>query len=110
VKAHYVVKPKADLDLDEHADYLARNASLEVALRFLASAKETFSVLALQPNIGWRSRLNLASLKSVKVFRVNDFERMLILYRPLENGVEILRVVHGSRKLLALFRRRQEIG
>ena len=30
---------------------------------------------------------------------------MLILYRPLAEGVEILRVVHGSRNLNALLRR-----
>jgi plasmid stabilization system protein ParE len=43
------------------------------------------------------------------MFRVAGFERMLILYRPLEDGVDILRIVHGSRKLQALFRQREEI-
>jgi plasmid stabilization system protein ParE len=43
------------------------------------------------------------------MFRVAGFERMLILYRPLEDGVDILRLVHGSRKLQALLRRREEI-
>jgi hypothetical protein len=43
------------------------------------------------------------------MFRVSGFERMLILNRLLEDGVDILRLVHGSRKLQALFRRREEI-
>ena len=30
---------------------------------------------------------------------------MLILYRPLTTGIEVLRVVHGSRNLLRLLRR-----
>jgi hypothetical protein len=30
---------------------------------------------------------------------------LLILYRPLPDGVEILRAVHGSRNLQALWRR-----
>jgi hypothetical protein len=34
---------------------------------------------------------------------------MLILYRPLEDGVDMLRIVRGSRKLRALFHRRGEI-
>jgi hypothetical protein len=34
---------------------------------------------------------------------------MLILYRPLPEGIEILRVVHGSRNIEALFRRREEV-
>jgi len=36
---------------------------------------------------------------------MKGIERMLVLYLPLRNGVEILRVVHGSRNLQALLRR-----
>jgi toxin ParE1/3/4 len=77
-----------------------------VALRFLAAARETFSLLSTQPQTGWHSRLNNPRLKSLRVFRIAGFERMLILYRPVPAGIEILRVVHGSRNLRALFRRR----
>jgi toxin ParE1/3/4 len=96
----------ADLDLDDYAVYLAREATLDVALRFLTEAHETFTLLAAHPNMGWHSRLKHPSLKSLRVFRVNGFNRMLILYRPLGTGVDILRVVNGSRDLQALFRRR----
>jgi toxin ParE1/3/4 len=109
VNASYTVKPKADRDLDDYAAYLAREASLEVALRFLAAGQETFALLAAHPNIGWSSRLKRSALKTLRVFRVKGFERMLILYGPFTNGVDILRVVHGSRNLQALFRRRKEI-
>ncbi len=51
----------------------------------------------------------MAALRKVRVFRVAGFEQMLILYRPQTKGVDILRVVHGSRNLQALFRRRAEI-
>ncbi len=30
---------------------------------------------------------------------------MLVFYRPLDEGVEILRVIHGSRNVVALLRR-----
>jgi plasmid stabilization system protein ParE len=30
---------------------------------------------------------------------------MLVLYRPSPDGVEILRVIHGSRNIAALLRR-----
>jgi hypothetical protein len=39
------------------------------------------------------------------VFRVKGFEKLLVLYLPLLDGVEILRVGHGSRDLEALLRR-----
>jgi toxin ParE1/3/4 len=55
--------------------------------------------------MGWLSRLKNPALKSLRVFRVSGFEKILILYRPVRNGVDILRVVHGSRNLPALLRR-----
>jgi toxin ParE1/3/4 len=109
VSARYTVKPKADRDLDDYADYLAREANLDVALNFLSASYETFALLADNPNMGWGSRLKNPAVKTLRVFRVSTFERMLILYRPLSDGVDILRVVHGSRNLRALFRRRGEI-
>ena len=109
MSGRYTVKPKADLDLDDYADYLTREATIDVALRFFAEAHETFSLIAAYPNIGWPARLKHPELRALRVFRVSGFERMLILYRPLAAGVDILRVVHGSRDLQALFRRRAEI-
>jgi hypothetical protein len=47
----------------------------------------------------------LPGLEALRVFRVTGFEDILIFYRPLSEGVENLRVVHGSRNLRALLRR-----
>jgi hypothetical protein len=55
--------------------------------------------------MGWHARLRHVDLKRLRVFRVKDFERILVLYFPLFDGVEILRVVHSSRNLQALLRR-----
>jgi hypothetical protein len=55
--------------------------------------------------MGWHPRLKYPDLKTLRVFRIKGFERILILYLPLLDGVEILRVVHGSRDLLALLHR-----
>jgi hypothetical protein len=53
----------------------------------------------------WQPRLWHPKLKGLRVFRVKEFERILILYLPLPYGVDILRVVHGSRNVQALLRR-----
>jgi toxin ParE1/3/4 len=55
--------------------------------------------------MGWYSRLKNPALAALRVFRVSGFERMLVLYRPHPDGVEILRVVHASRDLEAFLRR-----
>ncbi|MGC1415241.1 MAG: type II toxin-antitoxin system RelE/ParE family toxin [Candidatus Acidiferrum sp.] len=101
----YVVRPKADEDLGEQAYYFATKAGPELGHRFLLAAHETFGLLAKQLQIGWHPRLKNSLLASLRVFRVSSFEKMLVLYRPSPHGVEILRVVHGSRNIMALVRR-----
>ncbi len=103
----YVVRPKADHDLDDQAYYLATQAGPELGHRFLLAAHETFGLLATQPHIGWHPRLVHPDLTSLRVFPVSGFKKMLVFYQPLPNGVEILRVVHSSRNLRALLRRRE---
>ena len=104
-EARYVVRPKADQDLDDQAFFYATEANTELGHRFLVSAHETFSLLSTQPEMGWNPKLRLSALRGLRLFRVTDFEKILILYRPLENGVEILRVIHGSQNLQRLLRR-----
>jgi toxin ParE1/3/4 len=103
VSARYVVLPNADRDLDDEADYLVKEAGLEVGLSFLAAAQETFRLLASQPDMGWHCRLKNPALASVRMFRVRRFERFLIFYRPAPESIQILRVIHSSQDLDALF-------
>ena len=79
-KSRYVVRPKADWDLDEQAYYYATVGSSDVGHRFLVAAHNTFALLAAQPNIGWHSRLTHPGLKTLRVFRVKGFEKILVLY------------------------------
>jgi toxin ParE1/3/4 len=104
-ESRYVLRPLADRDLDEQAYYYATVASADIGHRFLVAAHDTFALLATQPQMGWRSRIRHPEIKELRVFRVKAFERILILYLPLSDGVEVLRVVHGSRNLQALLRR-----
>ncbi len=100
----YVIRPKADRDLDDQAYYLAREANPETGNQFLLAAHETFGLLAANPSIGWHARLKHPELAELRVFSITGFKKMLVFYRPHTSGVEILRVVHGSRNLRALLR------
>ena len=66
MSARYTVKPKADRDLDDNADYLAREANLDIALTFLSASYETFALLADNPQMGWTSRMKNPALKSLR--------------------------------------------
>ena len=99
------MRPKAGLDLDAQAYFYAVEANPELGHRFLSAAADTFALLATQPEMGWWPRLRTPALESVRIFRVRGFEKMLILYPALPDGIEILRVLHASRNLQALLRR-----
>jgi toxin ParE1/3/4 len=105
VSARYLIRPKADQDLEEQSLYYALRARPELGHRFLLAAHETFALLVNQPAMGWQAHWKTPALKSVRIFPIAGFDKILVLYRPLEHRVEILRVIHGSRNLRALLRR-----
>jgi toxin ParE1/3/4 len=95
----YRVLPAADRDLDDQAAYLAREASLETAFRFYDAAAATFGNLSRMPGIGEQWDSPKPRLTGLRVFRVKGFERHLVFYRPVEGGIEILRVLHAARDI-----------
>ncbi len=102
MSARYLIHSKADSDLENQAYYLPTAGNPETGHGFLVAAHQTFALLATHPNLGWHSRLKRHGLSSLRVFRVSGFETMLVLYHPRPDGVEVLRVLHGSRNLQAL--------
>jgi len=73
----YVVRPRAERDLDDQSYYYGTVAGPQLGHRFLVAAHETFALLATQPDMGWRSRFSHPDLKHLRVFRVKDFEKFL---------------------------------
>jgi toxin ParE1/3/4 len=88
----------AELDIDEIWHYIAQD-STQNADRFVDRLYQMCrEVLAPNPMVG-HSRDDLALGLRSHVFS----RRYLIFYQPIENGVEIIRVVHGSRDIEPLF-------
>jgi len=100
VTPEYLVRPKADRDIDEIADDLSDRASLEVGLHFLENAYKAFGLLVGHPEMGWPCRLPNRELLGVRVFQASKpFEKYLIFYRAKDGGIEILRLLHGAQDL-----------
>jgi toxin ParE1/3/4 len=95
------VRPAARRDLVEQAAYIAQD-NPEASERFLLRAEETCELLSKMPGMGriwtWQS----VTLSGVRSFPVRDFQKYLIFYRPLHEGIEVLRVLHGARDLPGL--------
>ncbi len=83
-------------DLVEHFVYLAENAGLNVAARFLANAEVSFDGLAQQPKMGAQLKLKNPALSGMRKWRVRDFDNHMIFYMPRQDGVSIVRVLHGA--------------
>jgi toxin ParE1/3/4 len=100
----YIVRPRADIDLDEIAEYLTQQSSLDIGLNFLAEAQRTFALLKTQPAMGWQCKFERSRLAGVRMFRVRaPFDDYLIFYQPRGERVEILRVLHGRQDLANAF-------
>ncbi len=89
-------------DLVEYFVYLAENASLDTANRFLSNAEASFADLARQPGMGAPLTLKHPDLAILRKWRVKDFDNHLIFYMPRPDGVSIVRVLHASSDWWAL--------
>jgi plasmid stabilization system protein ParE len=88
--------PETDEDLIAARDFIA--ADNESAARdFLDAAFEAFDRLARFPEMGPSARFKHRALKGVRYFVLPPpFNRWLIFYQPIAQGIEIKRVLYGN--------------
>ena len=86
----------ADGDLDAIRDHV-KQQNLAAADRLLEQLFETLELLAEQPLIG-QQRDDLAT--KLRAFAVRPY---VILYHPHEDGIHVVRIVHGARNYPAMF-------
>ncbi len=75
----------------------------EAAHRFLDACDATFRFLAENRYVGAGKSFSNPELQEVKMWRIKGFEKHLVFYKPLEDGVRILHVVHSARDWRGLF-------
>jgi toxin ParE1/3/4 len=97
-----VILAAARADLRQQRDYFART-SIAVAERFLTTAEAAFQRLAQMPGMGTLKEADHPALGRVRQWRIHGgFEKYLIYYRETDQGIEVLRVVHGARDIPTL--------
>jgi toxin ParE1/3/4 len=102
VRPKVLVRESARRDLAGHAVFLTRTSDL-VSARFLDAARRSFVRLASMPAMGAAYDALSPSLRGMRRFRVENFEDYLIFYRPVDRGIEVVRVIHGARDIEAIF-------
>lgn len=86
----------AENDLEEIWFYIALD-NPEAADALLDKIDEQSASLARDPRLG-RARLEL--LDELRSFPVGNY---VLFYRPMDDGIEIVRVLHGARDLPSQF-------
>jgi toxin ParE1/3/4 len=94
--------PQAEADIDAQADYIAQN-SPRAARRFYAAVRKSAEDLAVMPGLGSRCEFASPRAAELRMLPIPGFKNHLIFYRPVENGIEVIRVLHGARDLESLF-------
>ncbi|MFZ1624037.1 MAG: type II toxin-antitoxin system RelE/ParE family toxin [Gammaproteobacteria bacterium] len=89
-------RPLAETDILEIWNYIADD-SVAAADRWVDRLDEQFRVLAMQPAMG-RARDELA-----RDVRSLPFGRYVIFYVPLDDGIDVVRVLHGARDIDAVY-------
>jgi toxin ParE1/3/4 len=88
--------PAAAADLNEIGEYVAAD-NRAAAAKLIARFKEQAASLARSPGIGRPRPEFQPRLRSFPV------SRYVLFYRPVEGGIEVVRVLHGMRDIDRIF-------
>ncbi len=94
--ARVIRSDQAQADLEGIFDYLD-SQSTQAADRFAAKFEQTCDLHARHPQIGAGSEVYASMLRHFTVWNY------AIFYRPVDDGIELIRIIHGARDIPKLF-------
>jgi toxin ParE1/3/4 len=94
-----VRRPSALDDLDAAAEYIQIQSGPDRAIRFLREADATFARLAGMSGLGTRYAPEERLFADLGFFPIDRHLKFLVFYRPITDGIEVVRVLHGARDL-----------
>lgn len=96
-------------ELVELSLYLAEE-SYEASQRFLDACEASIQFLAENPQVGATRQFNSSDLSNIRIWRIKSFEKYLIFYHPIENGIRVVHVIHSARDYPRIFGNDQLTG
>jgi len=91
-----IITHKAAIDLEDIAFYYRRLKPLLEA-RFIKDVNSAIDRIKMMPTIGSPLEMDSEQAGSILFCRLKSFPKYLLFYRALEQHIEIVRVLHGSR-------------
>lgn len=100
-----LVQPRAARDIDERFAYLVAEAGLIVATRFYDAVHGDIVGLLEMPEKGSPRKFRTPRASGLRQWPVSGFETVLIFYRPSNEGIEVIRVLHGAQDTRVILQR-----
>lgn len=98
------IRPAADADIDAAAFHYEREGGIDLAIEFYAAVENTWNMLLEQAHLGAVQEWLPGRLAGCCRWRVESpFQVYQVFYFPCDDGIEVLRVLHGARDLKCLF-------
>jgi toxin ParE1/3/4 len=80
--------------------------STKAGNEFVNSVFASLGDLARTPGLASPKQFRNRKLKGMRTWSVPGFRKFLIFYRVLSDAIEVIAIVHGSRELRSLLRKR----
>lgn len=93
-----IKKSQAYRDVAELGKYLSQE-SLDAAIRFADAFDSTCEALRANPSLGTPWETDNEKYRDLLFWPIQGFPKVLLFFRRVSGGVEILRVCHASRDL-----------
>jgi toxin ParE1/3/4 len=93
--AKATIRPRAARDLIEIVQYLDGKTPRS-ADHFIEEFDHAIRLLCQMPRLG-ALRCLRGRLKGVRSWPLSRFKNYLIFYKPMDRGIDVVRVLHGAR-------------
>lgn len=90
------------IDLDEAANYLQQEGGPHLAIRFLREVDATLQSLAAIPGLGARYEAHGSAVRGSACLSRLTIPEISRLLPAVQDGIEVLRVLHGARDIKGL--------
>ncbi|MCK4342975.1 MAG: type II toxin-antitoxin system RelE/ParE family toxin [Phycisphaerae bacterium] len=90
------ILPAADADLEQYAVFIDID-NPGAARRFISAVTTTLERIVEMPSMGRRREFKNPILVGLRSWPIRGFNNYLIFYRPSDDGIDVIRVLHGAR-------------
>jgi toxin ParE1/3/4 len=96
-RSRIVIRRAAKRDMAKYYGWLAGEAGIDTAERFMSAADSSFGELAINPGLGAEIGSQNLRLARLRKWRIDGFPRMIVFYLPGQNTIRVIRVLNSAQ-------------